>query len=390
VGPDIASGRVVADLVALPPLEALAPVWKDLESRAHASFFLGWTWIGTWLECLPATVHPRLLRVERDGRVIGLAVVVSRVVLRHRVLRVRTLFLNCTGDPALDEITIEHNGFLAEAGAESVVAMAALALLRRRMDEWDEIVFECVGAPDDVVALEVAPARWRERSRGPSHYVDLEALRAKGKPFADGLGRRSRYQLKRSMREYELAGPLTIEEAADVPTAKRFLEGLVALHQQHWRDRGKPGAFANPFFAGFHQRLVSRGLPEGLIQLLRVSAGGTDLGYIYNHAYRGHVCVYQTGLNYTTNGPYDRPGVVSHVLAIEHNLRKGHSIYDFCAGDAEYKRVLSSSAADLATLILQAPRMKLRLEDQVRSLRQRVRSKDPAQARPAPAEQDEA
>jgi CelD/BcsL family acetyltransferase involved in cellulose biosynthesis len=205
--------------------------------------------------------------------------------------------------------------------------------------------------------------------------VDLERLRASGQNFASGLGKRTRYQLKRSIRLYEEAGPLSIVEATDRTTALGFLDELAALHQRHWRSRGLPGSFSNRFFFDFHRELVVRGLPENTIQLLRIAAGTTILGYIYNHVYCGHVWVYQTGFNYTNNGPYDRPGVVSHVLAIEHNLNKGHSLYDFSAGDAEYKRVLSNESVPLATLVMQAPRFKLRLEGAIRNLRRRLREK---------------
>ena len=376
----------------IPSLSALEASWKELEGRARPSFFLSWHWIGNWLECLPKHVRPQLLQVEHAGRLVGLAILVERHVRRHAVLGLRSLFLNCTGDPAFDEITIEHNGFLSEAGLEAAVAKAGIGELCGQMDKWDEVVLECVREPDTVAALTIKPARWRERTRGPSHFVDLVRLREGGQDFASGLGKRTRYQLKRSTREYERMGPLAVEEAADAATATRFLENLVVLHQRHWQARGLPGSFANEFFYDFHRRLIARGLSEGVIQLLRFTAGATDLGYIYNHVYRGHVSVYQTGFNYTSNGPYDRPGVVSHVLAVEHNRRKGHAVYDFSAGDAEYKRVLSNSSATLATLVMQAPRVKLRIEDAAREVRRRLRAKAAARAaaRPEPPAEGQA
>ena len=150
----------------------------------------------------------RVLRRRRNRRR-------THHVRRHKLLGLRSIFLNCTGDPALDEITIEHNAVLSEAGTEHEVARAAIAELRARMGDWDEVVLQCMRDPDALATVPIAPARWRERMRSPSHFVDLEKVRAGGKDFASGLGKGTRYTHKRSVRGYEKLGPLAIEEAVD-------------------------------------------------------------------------------------------------------------------------------------------------------------------------------
>lgn len=358
-----------ASLLPMPSLQALEAMWTELEARAAPSFFLSWYWIGTWVAGLPAGVQARLVRVQMGDRVVGLGILVRRSVRRHRVLSLRSLFLNCTGDPLLDEITIEHNGLLAQAGMEAAVTQAAVDSLRAEMGRWDEVVFERVDLPDVVLATNSGRARWRELVRMPSYYVNLDAVRASGKPLAAALSSGTRYQLQRSIRRYEQFGPLAIEEATDMGTAERFFERLVELHQRHWIARGMPGSFANAFLCDFHRRLIALALPHGVIQLLRITAGTTELGYLYNHVYRGRVYVYQTGFDYSGDGPYDRPGVVSHALAIEHNVGRGHCVYDFSPGNVEYKQRMSNASTTVATLVLQAPRVKLRLEELVRNLR---------------------
>src|SRR2546426_10181494 len=85
----------------LPPLGELERQWRDLESRSECSFFMSWCWIGAWLASLPTRIHPRLLRAEAGGRVVGLGVIVPKTVRRHGVFTSRALFLNSTGDPEL-------------------------------------------------------------------------------------------------------------------------------------------------------------------------------------------------------------------------------------------------------------------------------------------------
>ena len=365
-GLDAAPGRVTAALRPLPPLEALESSWKDLERRARASFFLSWHWIGTWLECLPAHVRTQLLQLEHDGRVIGLAILGRRGLRRHHVLRSEALFLNRSGDSALDEISIEHNGFLAESGAEEEVTRACVRHLLAGDKRWDELFLDGMGRPGILEQAEFEGAKVRVLKSGPSHCVDLAALRGRGGCFADTLGKNTRYHVRRSTREFERLGPIVLEEAADAAQARLFLGRLRELHQNYWRERGKPGSFAQPFFGRFHERLIEREFGAGVVQLLRLTAGGTELGYLYNHVYGGRVYSYQSGFAYAGANQHHRPGVVAHVLAIEHNAVRGRDVYDFLAGESEFKRSFANGSEPLAWMVLQRPRLKLRIEDAVR------------------------
>ena len=106
----------------LPPLAEVERDWRDLEGRSDRSFFMSWSWMGAWLGALPSHVRPELLRVESQGRIVALGVLVGRLIRRHGVFLSRALFLNSTGDPHLDELTIEYNGLLSERGFEREAA----------------------------------------------------------------------------------------------------------------------------------------------------------------------------------------------------------------------------------------------------------------------------
>src|SRR6185295_8626016 len=119
-----------------------------------------------------------------------------------------------------------------------------------------------------------------------------------GGDYLESLGKNTRYNIRRSLKEYRRLGEPTLEEAGSVTQALEYLEHLSALHQSYWRGKGLPGSFANGFFDTFHSRLVETRFDEGVIQLLRVSVGDVVIGYLYNFVYRGRVYNYQTGLNY--------------------------------------------------------------------------------------------
>ena len=119
--------------------------------------------------------------------------------------------------------------------------------------------------------------------------------------------------------------------------------------------------FDNPSFVEFHRRLIELAFPTGGIQYLRLTAGETVLAYLYNFVSDGHVQFYLSGIDYGID-PSTKPGMLAHWLAIEHNLAAGRRIYDFLAGDARYKRSLSTGGDRTLWLVLQRPRWRLQLE----------------------------
>jgi CelD/BcsL family acetyltransferase involved in cellulose biosynthesis len=273
-------------------LAALEGKWRDLEARSNASFFQSWTWTGCLLE--QRFPDPVVVEACEDGRTVALA-------LFNRLGR--TLYLGESGQQQLDDVFIEFNGVLTEAGREAKLTQACLHAARdvsggKRPGHWRRrLMLSGINSATLAAAKQIGAVR-RTRER-PAYFVDFAAGR-------DGfLQRRSantRQQLRRSDRDYATSGDITIERAETLPQAQEFLDGLAALHQASWVARQQPGAFANPFFTRFHQALIARGLGRGEIDLLRVAAGPQVIGYLYNFRYRGCSLAYQSGFDRATAG----------------------------------------------------------------------------------------
>lgn len=371
------STAVVAGLrVTLDPLADLAALeadWDALAELCEHSFFNSWEWIGCWLACLPIGMPPRVLRVEEDGQLVGLGLFTPRRVRRHGVVRSRVLCLHETGEPALDALRIEHNGLLLLRGREERLARAVVQFL----DEdpaWDECFLGGIAADNallDAAERFAVSAKLVVESREPSLYVDLARLRSDGGDYLARLSGNTRSQIRRSIREYESRGALTVTAAATVDEAEAYLAELSQLHQQLWTSRGEPGAFAGEFFERFHQTLVRQCFATGGIQLLRAAAGETTIGYLYNFVADGYVSFYQSGFAYEEN-PKLKPGLVSHTLAIELNRELGHATYDFLASDAQYKRSLATDSRDMVWAVLQRPRLQFELERKLKALKRQM------------------
>jgi CelD/BcsL family acetyltransferase involved in cellulose biosynthesis len=352
-------------------LPALGRDWQALESRAEGSFFQSWAWVGTWLAAIPEGERPGVLAVRCGTDIVGLGVLGRRTVTRHGFVVSHGLYLTQTGRGNHDGVTVEYNGILADKSCAAEVTAAAVSYLVRHVPGWDELFLSGVREGEFESAAHDAGLSLHLINRSPSRYVDLAALRTKGGVYLDTLGKNTRYSIRRSKRRYEERGKLAFDVARDVPTALAYFAEMKALHQAAWTARGETGSFANPFFEVFHRALIEAYVPTGEVQLARIAAGDLTVGVLYNFAWRGRVCNYQAGLAYESDNAI-KPGLVSHELAIVHALAAGASVYDFLAGDVQYKQSLANGANTLVWLAARKPRLKYRVEEALRTLKNRV------------------
>lgn len=363
-------------------------VWCALEAASPPPYFLSWAWVETWLDSLPASAELALWVARRAGAPVAAFFLGARTRWRHRVVRSRELHWNMTGHDAYDEICIEYNGMVHDGSPPPLAE-----IVTRLPGGWDEVYLPALDADGPVarglagLAADLGPLRVRTEGRVPAPTVDLAKVRDGG-DYLKLLGGSTRSQIRRSQKLYGARGKLALEVAATPDQARSVFDELVALHRQAWRDRGEAGAFV-PFVHGFHRRLIERRFAAGEIQLLRVRAGDTTVGCLYNFVSRGDVSFYQSGLAYETDSKL-KPGLVCHALAIDHAARAGHRWYDFLAGPSRYKQSLATDARALVWARIQKPRLRFALEDLARSLRDHVRARRaaarPAAASPAPAD----
>jgi CelD/BcsL family acetyltransferase involved in cellulose biosynthesis len=317
---------------------ALRIKWRELETRSEPSFFQSWTWTGCLAE--ERFPDPVLVEAREAGRTVALALFNRRAGVLH---------LGESGDPALDCIYIEYNGVLAENGREAELTTLCLRALRSRSG-GSRLVLSGVRAATAASAAETGLTRCARSLTAPS--VELNSTR---QCFLDGRSANTRQQLRRSIRDYTKIGGILVERAETLSQANEFLGGMAALHQATWEARGKPGAFANPFFTRFHRALIAAGLKRGEIDLLRIAAGPHTIGFLYNFRYRGHSLAYRSGFDYAAAGRHGKPGMTCHYEAIRFAARPGLVRYDFLAGDDRYKRSLSDRAETLYWIEVASP-----------------------------------
>jgi CelD/BcsL family acetyltransferase involved in cellulose biosynthesis len=342
-------------------LEILAPyapraeaLWRDLERAARPPYFLTWGWIENWLAMLPHGEAPRLAVIHDRGEPSGAFFLGRRTLLRHGVLPSRALYLNATGVRSKDELCIEHNGILGRG-------CSLTGLIGMLPDDWDELFLP--GVDRAALGELVVPRGYRVAVSGtsPSPFVDLARVRAAGDYLAL-VSSNTRSQIRRARRRL---GGCELEVAGSLGAALAIYDELIALHTASWRARGEPGAFADPWFARFHRRLIEQRFAHGEIQLARLRGGSATIGCLYNLIAGGRVLFYQSGLA-AYDDPVIKPGLVCHAAAIAHCAAAGHDVYDLLGGSARYKAQLATGATELAWVCVQRERLRFAIEDRVR------------------------
>ena len=359
--------------------DGLQSLWSDLQGRADYSFFQSWSWIEAWLRSSTSHSHSFLLECRLEDRVVGLGVLGHNKLARHSVFSTQALLVSELGMPNCDALTVEHSGLLIERGLESDVVQHCLEFLSTSEIHWDEFYVSgierrqaCayVHAAEQVSGIEPVI-----RFRRPYFFIDLEELRGTGQSYLETISANTRYQIRRARRLYEEIGPVRLRIADSLDEAICMFKRLKKLHQHSWIRRGQSGAFLSNFTQNFHDQLIELAVPRGHIQLIEASAGEYHFGYLYNFVMDGVVYNYQSGFLYENDARY-KPGLLTHALAIEHNLHCGHKTYDFLMGDQRFKRSLTTSEAQMLALVLRRPRLKLQIEERLHWLWDKVRGKD--------------
>jgi CelD/BcsL family acetyltransferase involved in cellulose biosynthesis len=327
-------GVVSVHITEVKDFAALGARWRDLEQRATGSFFQSWTWVG----CLAAErfSDPVLVEATDAGRTVALGLF-NRV---RRLFGASTLYLNQAGSADLDSPYVEQNGILTEAGREAELTMLCLRPLAAKHD----LVLSGVGQAVLQATRTVAALLDTTRCQ-PAWFVDLAAIRHAGGDYLATRSANTRQQLRRSDRYYQANGPIRLQHAEALDAAHVMLDRMADLHQATWEGRGKPGSFASPLFRRFHHALIEAGFPRREVTVMKISSGGTTIGFLYNFMWRNWMSAYQSGFAYLDDANRAKPGLTCHFAAIRDGLGQGFDIYDFLAGDDRYKRSLADQSS---------------------------------------------
>lgn len=285
-------------------------------------------------------------------------------------------YLNTAGEEEGAGVSAEYNGVLLQPNVDPGTLQNLDEVLPRL--GVDELVAAGL-TPKALDFLQQNLPGWATRvawSEDP--YIDLTAIRHREATYRQAaLSKNTRGQVNRTLNAYSKRGEIGIEIASSVERALEMLSELKRFHQATWVARGQKGAFASDNFCRFHELLIRSCFDSGGIMMTRVTAGDQAIGLLYSFVDEGRILFYQSGFRYEEDNRF-RPGLATHVTAVEECLDRGYSEYHFLAGEdltPRYKKSLSTDVEMLAWARFIRPSPKNTLLGWLRSFKQSLPSK---------------
>lgn len=337
-------------------------------------------WLDVSQKCWPHRLGWKAMRIQdREGRK-ALCLLGRRSLRRHAgLIGSNVIALNQSLDPAWDQVFIEYNGFSGTSGASFADLLNDLLNQLSRDSAWDELRLAGLKKSDSTLACRIAEEyglKARVFDQRPSFARNLLADRSQGTVLG-GLSANTRSQIRRSRRLMESThGPVQLDCARSAQEALTWFEAIEPWHRQRWGAQpGRIGTsgFQNPAFIHFHQTLIRSAFADRHIRIWRLSAGARVVAWLYNFRWDSTEAFYLGAWDPNLD-PAMRAGLVAHQMVMDQCLEEGIEIYDFMAGDSQYKRQLANQESELIWLVLQRPRLKFCVEDRVRSFRDRWRT----------------
>ena len=138
-------------------------------------------------------------------------------------------------------------------------------------------------------------------------------------------------------------------------TLEEGLDRLVSLHDRRWDEIDAPmqGLLADPARREFLLDAIRALDAEGKVTLLSIEAAGTPVAVELDFVHERRVFLFKGAFD-PDYAAYS-PGQLLHHKVFEDGLAAGVEVFDFCRGDAQYKRRWANGERHLATLTLSRP-----------------------------------
>jgi CelD/BcsL family acetyltransferase involved in cellulose biosynthesis len=327
--------------------------WSDLAAAdPEPNVFLTWPWAHTWWQHFGAgRSHHRLhIVVVRD------AVGVVGIVPLYRS-RVGVGPLATTALQRLNHDSGDYGGMLLAPRADDAVALVVDHLgAQLHNDDAAVVVLSRLASDarftallgDELVRHAATVETVVDQLGEACLYTDIAA--------GFDLGKQTKkHKIRQRLRRLgEQHGEVTfVEHTGD--TLESGLDRLVSLHDRRWEEIDEPmqGLLAEPARREFLLDAIRALDAEGMVTLLSIEADGTPVAVELDLVHGNRVFLFK--------GAFDpefsafSPGQLLHHKVFEDGLAAGVEVFDFCRGDAQYKRRWANGERHLSTITLSRP-----------------------------------
>ena len=329
--------------------------WKNIEKRAEPiSYFLSWDWIGSWVNTCKPSGFFIVGFDEAEPVAIGFIGTPDNNGIG---------WLNKAGIDKKDQVWIEYNDFFITADNKTKIRQFMVSFLLNNK------TFGLKKLHIDMTTLAL-------KDYGQNGYIKLVSdgylQRLKDvqglSQLLNKYSKNTKRQIKKSEDLLKQTGELKLEVLSEDKQADVLLNEISELHKSQWVDSKWGSGFTNEEFVKCHQQLIT--LPS--TKILCLTCDGIPIAYGYFLLSGGSVNFYLSAIDKNPDNKI-KVGLLFHCYAMLHFSKQGFKIYDFLAGDARYKKSLSSEHYRLNSLVIYGDSWSNKLEKMVRKIRSIIR-----------------
>jgi hypothetical protein len=321
-------------------VEELAHKWLALQGDTNSSVFVAWFWVKHWLEQKNLIANNCLcVEVKQGHETVGLALFGIKTKKVFWGLSFNQYFLHKSGNTKEDQTWIEHNTFLLHKDYEQQLSNEICQALAK-IQSIDDIKIG-LSSPHFIDTLNFTGFNFRTELSSPGYLANLAGFTTL-EDYLASLSKNTRSHIKRSIKLLNQQSPLRLALAFDTDEKDKVLKSIADLHRVKWRSTIYGSGFDNPCFYAFHQALIQDKQPLQNCRLYTLYQDDTALGHVYLLTQGDRWTFYLSALNFNDDNRI-KVGLVIHSLVIEQAIKEGISVYDFLAGEAQYKNSLSNA-----------------------------------------------
>ncbi|WP_339722137.1 GNAT family N-acetyltransferase [uncultured Paraglaciecola sp.] len=321
-------------------VEELEQKWIALQGQANSSAFVAWFWIKQWLTQKNLTTNNCLcVEVMQDQETLGLALFGTKTKRVFWGLSFNQYFLHKSGNIKEDQTWIEHNTFLLHKNFEPQLTSEICQELVK-IGKVDDIKIG-LSSPHFINTLNFEGFKIRTELSSPGYLANLEGFSSLDDYLAS-LSKNTRSHIKRSIKLLNEQSPLRLVLAKEPAEKDMVLTHIAELHRIKWRSTVYGSGFDNPCFYEFHRGLIQAPQSAQNCRLYTLYQDDVALGHVYLLTYGNSWSFYLSALHFNADNRI-KVGLVIHSLIIEQAIKESIKVYDFLAGEAQYKQSLSNA-----------------------------------------------
>lgn len=357
--------------------------WRKLEEQSrHHTIFQSWAWLDCWLEI--AKKHIRPIIFKDNGKVVGICFIGTGKTYDLKIIGIPTIFPFLSGHQNLDIVTPEYSQILCLPEYKDSLYKDLIHFLvtDKRFTKYKRISLTHISQSNLSEYQKTAEdigysVNIYKKVR--SALVDFEPIRSQNLHYDEHFSKSLKNEISRSEKLYtQKYGTLKLEKPGNVTQAHNWFQELGKLNKSRFEKKNLKSAWDYPDLLCMHRAFLNRQFSCGTADIIRLCAGTTPIGYLYNFIYRGVVYFYMCGFRFEDDNKF-KPGILTHYYALDYYFKKNLKSYDFMAGDQPYKYRMATDTSDVFYLTITKKDLKFKIISAFQSLKNFLKGEKPQQ-----------